>query len=415
MTRLAATLAAGAFALLAAAPARAQLDAAAVAQVTGGATTNPLLAVDDSPAVGFDEFTIVRAGLRARYVGPRAEQRLGYSYTGTFYASHTEANGQAHELAWTLHARPSGRTDLDARVAGTYGFLNSINPLAAAGALSVQTVAGVGFTAIPTGSVTYFGSDANAKGTYRPDGVTTFSELTDVLTFVPISGDAPRSIAVLQSGHFERAWGRNSLTADASVSYLDATAYALDAGAFPFPATRTFQAQALAGWRHDFSPALYLSASAGVLFIDATVFNQLSVQPVGVVTLHHQTDAALLELVVTQTPQLNVYVGQSLLIDGAFGRAAFPLDRLQRFHLVGAGTAQRAWAIESGLEPATDLVAADVGLAFTPVLHPFVASLDYALQDQIGHTAGTVPYPSLHRQMVMLSISGTWGTDPTMR
>src|SRR6185312_7171511 len=73
--RLSGILAAGALAVLAGPTARAELDALGTAFVTGGATSNPLLA-PDALSPSWDEFTTVRAGLRGRDVGPRTEQVL---------------------------------------------------------------------------------------------------------------------------------------------------------------------------------------------------------------------------------------------------------------------------------------------------------------------------------------------------
>lgn len=412
--RLSGILAAGALAVLAGRPARAELDALGTAFVTGGATSNPLLA-PAAAAPSWDEFTTVRATLRGRALGPRTEQLLSYTYAGTFYVETTDANAQVHDLAWLLTATPTGRTDLRAGAGATYGTLNSINPLAATAGSNLQNVAVAGFATVPGGAVTYLGANANANGFYRPDGVTTWGELTNVTAFVPVKGDAGRSLAALQSGHYEHLWGRNALTVDLMGTYFKSNSFTLANGT-TLTGTETLQVQGMAGWRHEYSPALYLAASAGVLLNDTVAGpGVLGVQPVAFATIHYQTPLALAELTVTQSSQLNVYLGQPLLVDGAVGRVAFPIDRLERFKLIGVGTAEREWTISPSVDAALDLLAADVGVAFTPLQHPFYASVDYTTQQQIGHTAGGIAYPSLHRQIVMLTLSASWGTDPAMR
>lgn len=413
-SRLSGILAAGALAVLAGGTARAELDLLGTAFLTGGATSNPLLA-PDALAPSWDEFTTIRGTLRGRYLGPQTEQSLSYSYARTFYVDTTAANGQVHDLAWLLTATPTGRTELHAGAGMTYGTLNSINPLAAIGATNVQNVAGVGIPAVPTGAVTYLGANANTNGFYRPDGVTTWGEVTTVTAFVPVSGDAGRSLAAAQTGHYEHLWGRNALTLDVLGTYFKSDTFTLADGT-AFAGTETLQLQAMAGWRHEYSPALYLAAGAGVLLTDTLMgAGLLDTEPVAFVTIHHQTPVALAELTVTQSSELNVYLGQPLLVDGAVARVAFPIDRLERFKLIGVGTAEREWTISPTVASAVDLLAADVGLAFTPLQHPFYASLDYATQQQIGHAAAGIAYPSLHRQIVMLTLTATWGTDPAMR
>jgi hypothetical protein len=127
--------------------------------------------------------------------------------------------------------------------------------------------------------------------------------------------------------------------------------------------------------------------------------------------LRYQRELAFAELLAAHMPELNVYLGQTLVTDAVTLRSLLPLDRAERFRLVALGTAQRGSVIAGGgLEPAIDLLVADVGFLYQPVTYPVMASLDYNLEDQSGHTVGTTIYPSLHRQMVMLTLTGTLGT-----
>jgi hypothetical protein len=403
---------AAALALLAGPAARAEVAAQAVANLTGGATNNPLLAQEGSAGIGLDEFTIVRASLQGQLLGRRVNQLLAYTYSGTFYANTTEANNQAHQLLWSLEATPTGRTEVKAQAAATYGHLNSINPLAAAGALNPQAVVGTGFVPLPSEAVTYVGGTAQATGSYRPTGNMLWSEVTSVNTFVPIEGETGFSLALLQSGHYERERARNALLVDLMLSYLDAsTLTPTVAGALPLQPSPMFEVQGTAGWRRDLTPYFFYALNAGVLLIDATNGNQLSVLPVGQGTIHYQSETVLAELQVSQSSQMNVYLGQTFVIAGASARTVVPIDRLQRFRLVGVGNANHQWAIVSGgLDSAMDLLAADVGIAYQPLQQPYLASLDYSVQQQFGYTVGNTMYPSLHRQAVMLTLTGTWAT-----
>ncbi len=412
------TRTAGALALLAvgiaAGSARADVDAAAIANVTAGATNNPLSLEDGLPKSN-DEFTTVRASVHARYQGQRSQQILSYTYAGTFYAQTTEANTNTHDLLWTLLASPTARTEVQAQVDGTYGRLNSINPVAAYAAMNAQNLAAAGFAGLPAGPVTYAAANASLSGAYRPTAVKTWSELTTFTSFIPISGPAAKSFVLRQSGHFDRMWGRDALTVDLIGSYFNASSTPDDV-AGQFPGTETVDVQGMAGWRHEFSPAAYVAASAGVLLLETLgTGGTLSVEPVVSATAHYQTRVALAELIVSQSVQLNVYLGQPLLVDGAMGRLVIPLDPLERLTLVGIGTAQRDWTFGPPLAAAVDLLAADVGLAFKPLTYPLVAAVDYTAQEQIGHMAGTTTYPSLHRQVVMLTLTATWGTNPGFR
>ncbi len=415
MTRTAAALALLAVGL-GAGPAQAQLDASAVANVAAGATNNPLSVPDGG---GFpkqdDQFVLIRAGVHGRYVGPRSQQNLSYTYAGTFYRYITAANTNAHDLLWNLIASPTARTELQAQIDGTYGRLNSLNPIATLGAMNTQNIAGAGFASLPTGAVTYASASASLSGIYRPTAVKNWSELTTFTDFIPITGPASKSFVVTQSGHFDRSWGRDALTLDLLGSYFDSSPTPEGAG-LQLPGTRSLDVQALAGWRHEFSPAAFVGASGGVVVVDTPgAGGTATVEPVASGTAHYQTKVALAELIVSQSLQLNVYLGQPLLVDGAIGRLVIPLDRLERLNLVGVGTAQRDWTFGPPVAVAVDLLAANVGLAFVPLTYPIVAAIDYTAEEQLGHKVDTTSYPSLHRQVVMLTLTATWGTNPALR
>ncbi len=84
--------------------ARAQLVGQVFANASGGATNNVFRAPDTEPMlIASDEFTSLRAGLQATYTERRSDQSLAYSYAGTFYATHSDADIQSHDLGWRLH------------------------------------------------------------------------------------------------------------------------------------------------------------------------------------------------------------------------------------------------------------------------------------------------------------------------
>jgi hypothetical protein len=416
MNKTAGVVAGAALALLAGRAAHAEVVAQAVANVTAGATNNPLLAQDGLNGGGLDEFTTVRATALGQYRGRLLNQLLAYTYSGTFYANTTEANSQGHQLLWALDGTPTARTEIRTQASATYAHVNSINPLAASAALNPQVVATAGFVALPDQPVTYFGGAAQAGGSYRPTGTTLWSELTSVNSFVPIEGETGTSIALLQTGHYERQRARNALLADLMLSYMDASTLIPAGSTMPLQPSPIFEAQGTVGWRRDVSPVLNYAIDGGVLLIDATDGSQLSVQPVGKGTIHYQSETVLAELTVSESSLMNVYIGQTLMVAGATARAVVPIDRLQRFRFIGLGTADRQWAfVSGGLDTALDMLAADVGIAYQPLRQPFLASLDYSVLDQIGYTAGGNTYPSLHRQAVLLTLTGTWGTDQNAR
>ncbi len=404
-------------ALLVALPgvARAQLVGQVFANASGGATDNVFRAPDSEPMlIASDEFTSLRAGLQGSYSGRRSDQTLAYSYSGTFYATHSDADVQTHDLGWRLHVSPTSRTELRALVDATYAHLSSVDPLAASGSINPQAVAGATAVPVPAGAATYVGLSAGTVGSYQPDGRHSWSEYTTVSQIFPRSDNLPQSFSVIQDGRFERSWGPNSFTADLLLNYLDSGGITPAMGS-PVAAQRTGGAQFLAGWRHDFSAYTIGTLAAGALITNPFA-SDISVQPVGQATIRYQRGFALAEASLAQTSQIDPFLGQYLLTDVLSAGAYLALDRLERFHLVGFGSAQHGSVITGeSLATAVDLLTGDVGLSFRPLQHAVIVSLDYNIEDQVGHTAGGIAFPSLHRQAGLLTITGIWRSDSGLR
>ena len=337
MTRTAAALALLAVGL-AAGPAQAQLDASAVANVAAGATNNPLSVPDGGglPKTD-DEFLLIRAGVHGRYVGPRSQQNLSYTYAGTFYDHITEPNTNAHDLLWNLLASPTARTELQAQVDGTYGRLNSLNPIATLGAMNAQNIATAGFATLPTGPVTYVSATASLSGIYRPTAVKNWSELT---TFTDLH---PHQRACLE---IVRRDAIRALRPKLGPRRPDAgpfgqllrliTRHPRRTTLADSPAPGRWMSRHSPGGGTSFRRRLSWRASGGVVLVDTPGSGgTASVEPVVSGTAHYQTKVALAELIVSQSLQLNVYLGQPLLVDGAIGRLVIPLDKLERLNLVG--------------------------------------------------------------------------------
>jgi hypothetical protein len=396
--------------------AHAQLAEQVFANVSGGVTNNALVAPDSEPTqIVPDAFTAVRAGLLAGYTGRRSDQTLAYAYSGTFYASHPQGDVQSHDLGWRFHVTPTRTIDLRTLADLTYSHLSNVNPLAASGAVNPQSVAGATAVPLPGGVASYLGLSAGAVGAYQPDGRHAWSEYTTLSEVFPTSDNLPQSFSAAQDLRFERSWGRNAFTMDLLLNYLDASAVGASAGS-ALPANQSGGAQFLAGLKHDFSAYVVGTVGAGALL--ATSFNSgdVSIQPVGQATVRYQRGFALAEASLAQTSQIDPYLGQFLLTDVLSAGAYLALDRLERFHLVGFGSAQHGSVITSdGLSTADDLLVGDLGLSYRPLQYAVVISLDYNVEDQVGHQVGSVGFPSLHRQMGLLTVTGIWRSDTGLR
>jgi hypothetical protein len=400
------------------------LPAAAQAQMVGqlfanaseGATNNVFRAPDSDPMlIASDTFTSVRGGLQAGYTGRKSDQTLAYSYAGTFYATHSGADVQSHDLGWRFHVSPTGKSDLRTLADVTYSHLSTVNPLAASGAVNPQAVAGATALPVASGPASYLGLSAGTVGSYQPDGGHAWSEYTTVSQIFPESDNLAQSFSVVQDVRFERSRGRNALTLDLLVNFLDASALTPPMG-MAAPAHQTGGVQFLAGWKHDFSAYTVGTAGVGALATHAFASSDTSVQPVGQASLNYQRGFAMANVSVAQTAQINPFLGQYLLTDVLSAGAYLALDRLERFHFVGFGSAQHGSVLHGeSLSKAVDLLTGDVGLSYRPLQYAIVVSLDYNIEEQVGYQVAGTSFPSLHRQSGLLTVTGVWRSDTGLR
>jgi hypothetical protein len=402
--------------------AHAQLAEQVYANASGGATSNALSAPDNMPAlIQPDEFTAVRAGLQATYIGRRSDQTLAYAYAGTFYATYQGGDMQNHDLGWRFHTAPTGTTDLRVVADASYSHLSAMNPLAASSAVTPPNPSMMTTGAMPAGAASFVGLSAGTIGSYQPNGRYTWGEYTTLSEILPV-GDSTlaRSFSVAQNLHFDRNWGVNAFTTDLLLSFLDASAVTAPATATTpatsKPANEAGGAQIIAGWKRDYSAHLQGMAGAGALFTKSFSGSGFTVVPAAQATVHYQRGIALAQASLAQGAQSNQLLGQYLVTDVLSAGLYLSLDKLERFHVAGFGSAQHASLISNGsLSTAADLLVADVGLSYRPLQWSFVVSLYYNYQDQIGYTVNGVGTPSLHRQLVLLTVTGVWKSDTGLR
>jgi hypothetical protein len=404
-------------------PVRAQVVGQAIASVSEGATNNALNAPDGA-GVSPDTFTTVHAIAQLAYTGAVQNQTLRYIYTGTFYADHSEADGQDHAIAWMLNATPTARMVLRAQATATYLSLTNADPLAPAGALNPQMVGGMTFTALPAGPARLYDLNAGATAIYTPSATQIWSDTVTSTAVRPITTNVARSFSVTNDVHFEHLWGRDALTLDFLQTYLDGTPAPV-MGQPPPVSAQTGGLGVMAGWRRLFSPSVNGGAGAGVMVSEAfAAGSHPELAPIAQAFVRYQFGLATADATAAQTAQIVQYLAQYLITDSLTSRVFLPLDRLERFHLVGFGTAQHGSQLIGGsLYSAVDLLTADVGVTFKPLHYPLLAALDYAVEDQIGHAlpmgvnapATVAAFPNLHRQMVLLTLTGIWRTDTGLR
>jgi hypothetical protein len=111
--------------------------------------------------------------------------------------------------------------------------------------------------------------------------------------------------------------------------------------------------------------------------------------------------------------QPNIYIGQATIGDGVVARVGLPIDRQERFSVAGWGGVQRARLVTStsSFDTAFDLISGAASLRYRSRQYPFGMSLDYSIHAQRGYAVQGRIFPDLRRQVVLLTVSGSWPPD----
>jgi hypothetical protein len=199
-------------------------------------------------------------------------------------------------------------------------------------------------------------------------------------------------------------------------SYVPGTASAFGATGV-FAHGNVFLASLLAGWRRELSMRWSTELQGGALAI-FTLDGHSLIAPSGRAALEFRRMPWFTTLVVSQTPASNLFLGQVTVSDQALVRLALPLDIHELMVLSGVGgyTYARVADAEGRLVRGYDQWSAGASFAARLARLPLTGALEYSLAYQGGNTGSGGTIPSLVRQTVMLTVSGTFlfgpGTPP---
>jgi hypothetical protein len=387
-------------------PARAETYAEASASVGVGATDNALSATTSSQAAatGRDEFTLVRVGGRVFRVSRAVQNDLAYSFTANRYVDHTDANGFSHGLTWTSTIALTRPTVLRLSVGAAYSHLNSTNPAA------MNLALGPG--AIPPGPISYVAANFSETLTYRPKATQLGVQSLGVSTFVPLTDAQVSAIVAQHLLRGEVTRGLNTGTGDFTLGLTWNPGRHDSLGQEVVPASRFLFGQLLGGIRRELSLAWAVFAEAGGLAAMRVEGGPIVVGPAWRAGIRYRRDFGQASLTVARTPQPNVFLGDALIVDLVSLSVGVPLDRRDRFFLLGGSSYQHGRPVSrptfaGPFEPGLDVFSAIGALGFRPTDVPMAFSLDYSYFDQRGGNLGFgATLPPVRRQVVMFTVTG---------
>ncbi|HET6280944.1 MAG TPA: hypothetical protein VFH73_08260 [Polyangia bacterium] len=387
-------------------PASAETYAEASASVGVGATDNALSATTSSQeaATGRDEFTLIRVGGRVFRVLRAVQNDLAYAFTASRYLDHTAANGLSHGLTWTSIIALTSATQLRLSLGATYSHLNSTNPAA------MNLALGPG--AIPAGPISYFAATFQESLTYRPKATQLGTQSLSVATFVPLTDAQVSAIVAQHLLRGEATRGLNTGTGEFSLGLTWNPGKDDSLGQEIVPANRFVFGQVLAGARRELSLAWSVSGEVGGLAAMRVEGGPIDVGPAWRAGLRYRREFGQASLELARTPQPNVFLGDTLIVDLVSLRVGLPLDRRDRFFLLGIATYQHGRlvtrpSITGPFHPGLDVWSAVGAIGFRPTEIPMAVSLDYSYFNQKGGDLGFGgTLPPVQRQVVMLTVTG---------
>jgi hypothetical protein len=399
-----------ALALLGARAARAELLVEAVPTLSGGYTDNA-----GNSASGRrrgDEFGSVSGSGRLHYVGLRTDQSLGYHVGIVEYVSSPALNSLTQDVTY----------------ASSYTLGESL--VATLGAAGVQShtatysptpVAVVMPQPLTLGDRVYRSGTATQALVLTPTAKQRYTQTFTAQRLEYVSQDP----AILQMPNFTSFGGtlRGAFDAGRDVYSLELQGTDTKTGRagpsmgpvlYPFDAIvgHRLYSTLLAGWRRELTPLWTLSLSLGAVVLADLSFDNRLLSPAGTVELGYHKYTWFATFLVQQTAAANLFIGNATLNDIAIARLSLPIDRRERF--VASGFAGYTYARNP--ERATrsyDLLTTGATLTGHLPKTPLWASIDYSFLTQRGSAGGLVALPNRIRQVVVLSVGGTFsvGTE----
>lgn len=389
--RRGAVLAAAAAALLASGSAHAVVyDLAPSAGF--GITNNAQL----TPMGQSDEFSVVAAAARARFLNARSDQAVGYRLAYTHYFEGHGIDNLSNELSGLLNFNLSQKLDLHLVGNATLSRVSRI---------SLSDPATAPTQGVAPGSNLFLSVGASEELVYRPDARWQYLENVGVTRLTYLESPAPPdTLSMTARARVDRIAGLDSYSLEAS-------------GLGSFGIGRSFIAQLMAGWRREISLRWTSEIQAGVMGIFLPNVSP-SIGPAANATVGYRRLTWFASFTLSRIPTQNLFLGQPTVNNQAIARLTLPL--IQSEMLVISGMAGYVYAnpVNDQFTRAFDQRIASLSLAGRFGRLPLFGSLEYSVLDQDGNATAATTAPDLFRWVLMFNLTASFtfgpGTPPIM-
>ena len=370
------------------------------ARIDVHARIDAALAVDDSPPVAgsYELYSDLRPQLSLTQVGSREALQLGYTLLGVVHLAGGGIDTWGNRLELTAMFEPSPRSALL--------LTGSLLETSLAGLTLVTPTATTTPVTAPSGTAYFLDARAHAEiaGDLSPLWRASLGSTFDTLR--PLSHDVVSPLTT--------SYDLDSTLTLERTHLHDAGALRVRGDFIDYPDTprRTLLVTGLTTrWRHDFDRRLSSELELGLLFVNdlATSGNKrslIAIEPVGQLALHYVEVGYRVDLEYGRTVQSNAFLAENFLLDRVALRGSLPIPDA-RLHLVAAASLawQRAALIDQ--PGAIDSWLVDASIFWSP-RDDLQVYLRYQWIDQAGDTPSL---PSLARNVILLGVIGSFGTD----
>jgi hypothetical protein len=394
----------------------AQTNLTAMASTGVGVTDNVANTSTGSAGAQYGALWLASVGLDGSWTGQKQSHELRYSFGISRSLSQTGRQRQTHLLSWNGRYSPSGVFSVSGGVSTSLSRLDAIYiPSTNTASPSNPTAAPSAATPIPS-ATTYFSATAHLAAAWHPTPRLSWTENTSVHAALPVEGTQTRSTyGVDEAVAHDRMFGLNSFITSATVGYLVAAELKDSLGNVVLGESESVHGRILVGWRRSLTPFTDVNASVGGLGALSPAGGPIVLGPSWRAGVSYRREFGTVSAEVDRTPAPSLYVGRVSVSDRLMVGLGLPIDRAGRFHALGSLGYSHVRFLDSSnnLVPGTDVLMANAGVSFHPLLWPVSFGLHYVRLQQYSHPVNGAPaLPDMERQVLMLTVNGTWSRYP---
>ena len=346
-----------------------------------------------------DVFVMARAGAQLGYEGRKVRDLAAYAFAATWWLRGSEGASLTHTLVLSSDIETTASTRITLGGSAALSQLSLVDSVASADPLTVG--------ARPAGTMEFVAFDAHEAFVWQLNARWRLDQMLEGRFFHPIGQDLgiAQSESLTDALAITRVWQRDQVGLRTRLGAIK-TGQATPVGGSVIPAREGEFAEALVGWRHDFTPTWSSDLAAGTFVLRLTGSDTVLTEA-GSAALSYRYIGRELDLRAARTVEPNVYLGAALERDLVSLSVVFPMGQWDALHLNALADFEHdsTAGVPGGATPSTNIVVATAGASYQPG-NMFKYRIEYTFRDQLtsAAVAGTTSFPSFHRQIVMFTV-----------